>query len=115
METVSPETVLPKNLAIDTRHKSYSMDKGLDVREEFAAFKDHARANGRTAVDWSAAFSGWLRQSAKRAELANTRPGKRSTDDKVRDGMALAARLAAEEAGEEPQNVIHFPQLTDGA
>lgn len=48
------------------------------------------------------------------AAEASTRPtpGKRTTSDKVRDGIALAERLAAEEAAQ--SNVIHL-QLTEGA
>lgn len=66
LETVSPETVYPRGFVADTRHKAYAMEKGLDVGDELDAFRDHAKANGRTAVDWAAAFSGWLRNSAKR-------------------------------------------------
>lgn len=74
LETVSPETVLPRNFVASTRHKAFAMEKGLDIGEELAAFKDHARANGRTLVDWSAGFNSWLRQSAKRRDEKQGQP-----------------------------------------
>src|SRR5690349_17443575 len=45
IETVSPETLLPRSFGASTRHKAFAMERGLDIAEELAAFKDHARAN----------------------------------------------------------------------
>jgi hypothetical protein len=95
-ETASPETVLPRNLTPGNRHKAYALENALDLREELDAFRDHARANGRTAVDWDAALMGWLRQSVKRG-----RPGtsnRRVTpDDRINDHVQLVARLSADD------------------
>jgi hypothetical protein len=82
LETVSPETVLPRSFVASTRHKAYAMEKGLDIGEELAAFKDHARANGRTLVDWSAGFSSWLRAGAKRSK-GERRPGSSVWDNDI--------------------------------
>lgn len=47
------------------------------------------------------------------ATEASARPktGKRTNEDRVHDGLRLAAELAAESGN----NVVHFPQLTEGA
>lgn len=47
------------------------------------------------------------------ASEASARPktGKRTNEDRVADGLRLAAELAAESG----TNVVHFPQLTEGA
>lgn len=44
---------------------------GLNPHLELAAFRDHARATGRCAVDWDAAFRNWCRKSAKRRAVAS--------------------------------------------
>jgi hypothetical protein len=74
METVSPETVLPKNFSMTTRHKAYAMENGLDIGDEFTRFKLFAREHGRLAADWNAAFARWLMDSTKR-EKGSKRPG----------------------------------------
>jgi hypothetical protein len=94
-ETVSPETVLPRNLTPGNRHKAFALEHALNLSEEVAAFKDHARATGRTAVDWDAALMSWLRQSVKRTAAGTTR--RPTTDDRVREHAQLVARLAADE------------------
>lgn len=92
LETVSPETVFPRSWRPNTRHQAYAMENALNIQDEALGFAAHARANGRTAVDWDAAFAGWMLKSKKSPAV------RRSTDDKVRGGLALAARLAAQEA-----------------
>lgn len=77
LETVSPETVLPRNFVASMRHKAFAMEKGLDIGDELAAFKAHAKAHGRTLVDWDAGFKSWLIASTKRAKDkgGSPRPG----------------------------------------
>jgi hypothetical protein len=91
LETVSPETVLPRNFVASTRHKAFAGERGLDIAHELAAFKAHAKANARTLVDWDAGFNAWLLASAKRAKEkdGSPRPGSSVWDRPAsRDGDA---------------------------
>jgi hypothetical protein len=64
----------------------------------------------------TARIAEWRAETDLATEAARRpKPGKRTTDDRVREGMELAARLAAEEAEAAQPNIIHFPQLTEGA
>jgi hypothetical protein len=85
LETVSPETVLPRNFVASTRHKAFAGERGLDIAHELAAFKAHAKANARTLVDWDAGFNVWLLSAAKRAkdQAGAPRPGSSAWDRDV--------------------------------
>lgn len=97
LETVSPDTVFPRSWTPATRHRAYAMENRLDLQHEARMFAEHARANGRTAVDWDAAFMTWLGKAKPRPLNGST------TDQRVNDGMALAHRLAADEPTKPPQ------------
>lgn len=63
----------------------------------------------------AARIAEWRDERNLAAEAASRpKPGKPTTSDKVRDGIALAVRLAAEE-GNAPDNVTPFPKLIEGA
>lgn len=89
MEGTSPKTVLPRGFSATTRHKALAIERGLDIGEELAAFREHAKAHGRSVVDWDAAFNVWLLASAKRAKQqgAEKRPGS-SVWEKTTGGTA---------------------------
>lgn len=93
-----------------SEHRAFLVDlKGTGARSTTALVNDLHRKGklpGRIA-EW--------RDEHDLATEAASRPkaGKRTTSDKVRDGIALAERLAAEEA--QQSNVVHFPQITEGA
>lgn len=98
LETVSPETVFPKSWRPSTRHQAYAMEHALSIQDEALGFAAHAKANGRTAVDWDAAFMGWLIKSKKNPTAG--RPLRSTTDERVQAGIDLTRQLAAEEAAQ---------------
>lgn len=75
----------------------------VDGRIETQNFCDywHAKAGkDATKLDWSLTYRKWMRTEQQRAP-ANRPPATRSTtDDRVRDALTLAARLAEREASE---------------
>lgn len=92
------ETALPESWQPTTEHASRAVEAGLDLSREATKFRAHAEEKGRTAKNWNAAFTRWLINAADYAQrdrrAVNGRP---TTDDRVREGMALAQRLAQDE------------------
>ncbi len=87
----------------------------VDGEKETAKFIDHFRAaSGANAVkkDWIAAWRNWIRRAEKDypQPLGSSRAASKpsTTDQRVADGMALAARLAA-------QDGVPLPALFDPA
>jgi hypothetical protein len=87
LETVSPDTVFPRSWRPATRHQAYALEHRLDIGHEAQMFAEHAKATGRTARDWDAAFMTWLGKAKK--------SGGRSSD---RQGEILRAEMAAAQA-----------------
>lgn len=92
LETSVPRHVLPSTWGPTTAHQAYAMERGVDINHELRQFRSNCRSKRTTSVDWDAEFDKWLGNA--RAPATGQR---RSTDDKVRAGLSLAARLAAEE------------------
>lgn len=92
LETVSPETVFPRNWQPANRHRAYALENNLDLHHEAQMFREHARANGRTAVDWDAAFMTWLGKARPR-----TRPGTATGTNRAMTALELAAHYEAQE------------------
>jgi hypothetical protein len=75
-----------------------------NVEAETAQWMDHHRAKGTTAVDWSASWRTWMRNSVKFASngrpppgtgLATTMRPTQPGSQAVMDGLALAERVRA--------------------
>lgn len=56
---------LPDDWAPHDAHKSKAKELGLSVDSEGEGFRLHAKANGRTQLDWDAAFFMWLHNAVK--------------------------------------------------
>lgn len=92
LETVSPDTLFPRNWTPSTRHRAYALENQLDLTHEAHMFREHAHANGRTAVDWDAAFMTWLGKARPR-----TRPGTATGTNRAMTALELAAQYEAQE------------------
>ena len=71
-----PETAIPDGWGPIDAHFTLGRSLGLDAKRvqlEAASFADGARAKDRRYVDWPAAFSNWLRNTAKYAEQRGER------------------------------------------
>lgn len=56
---------LPDSWAPHENHAAKAKELGVDLKDEVEGFRYHAKANGRTQLDWDAAFFGWLRNAVK--------------------------------------------------
>lgn len=54
---------LPADWTPTDAHRTLASQLGVDLAREQRRFCDHAQANGRTQVDWDAAFRTWLDRS----------------------------------------------------
>lgn len=92
-------TQLPADWEPNEGHAAIATERGLDLDDVAANFRDHHTAKASTYVDWNAAFRTWLRRERPaQAGRTTARPsGRPTTDDRVRDGMELAQRLKAHE------------------
>lgn len=57
------KTPLPKNWAPTAAHIARAKEQGLDVISLAEDFRLHAKANGRIAASWNAAFTTWLKKA----------------------------------------------------
>lgn len=62
-------------------HKEQASELHLNLTTEADKFRDHARANGRTAKDWDAAFRNWLRKAAEYVGNVRALPGRPAPDE----------------------------------
>jgi hypothetical protein len=63
-------------------------DAGISVKDEIAKFRDHAAANGKTQLDWQAAFRTWARNAVKwsaQRQSPSYQPKYQSAADKQRE------------------------------
>lgn len=65
----------PKDFAIsdDMREWAHTKTPAIDIDHETERFLDYAKANGKTYVDWSAAWRNWMKRALDYAK-PNTRP-----------------------------------------
>ncbi len=101
LEVSIPRHRLPASWAPTTTHKAKCLERGIDLTHELHQFRSHAKARAVVAVDWDAEFDRWLGNA--RPRTPDGRPTRRTTDDKVRDGLDLARRLAADQPPDTPQ------------
>lgn len=85
---------LPDQWAPDEEGQAFATGRGLDPREEAAAFSDHYRASGARSPDWAAKFRAWCRVASANRARARVAPPRRA---RWTDGNELRAAQAAVE------------------
>lgn len=63
--SISRATPFPEGFVFNERAEEMAKGRGLNVHQEFAAFRDHHTAKGSLFRDWQAAFRTWLRNAVK--------------------------------------------------
>lgn len=96
LETSVPRHVLDSTWSPTTAHKAYALTRGLDLEHETRQFRAHCRSRRVVSVDFDAEFDKWLGNA--RSSRAGPGASKTTTDDRVRAGLELAARMRADEA-----------------
>lgn len=88
----------------------------VDGRTETAAFIDYWRSKtgaNATKLDWTATWRNWMRKATPphNRGVANGQPRESTTDQRVRQGLALAAKYEAAEAAvvEHPPTLRALP------
>lgn len=76
----APKGLLPKGWRPTVRSVKLCQELGLELSDETARFRDHARQSGRAAADWHAAFNNWLRDSRRRQAEGSARPSSGGRD-----------------------------------
>lgn len=95
---------LPADFRPSPEHMHRAAETGLDLLRELTKFQAHAEEKGRTAENWNAAFTRWLINAAEYAQRDQRTGSKRpTTDDRVREGLALARRLDQDDQLDIPQ------------
>jgi len=56
-------TPFPEDLKPSERHAELAGQCSVDLDAAFASFRDWSRANGKTYLDWDAAFNNWIRNT----------------------------------------------------
>jgi hypothetical protein len=69
-------TALPDSWKPNEAHAALATERGVGLGEEAESFRDHAKANGRTLLDWDAGFRNWLRKATPRKGLHVVKGGK---------------------------------------
>lgn len=59
-------TQIPQDWAPNEKHAAIADAEGVDLGREAIRFRDHFTANGKTHIDWDAAFRNWLRNDQYR-------------------------------------------------
>jgi hypothetical protein len=62
---LSRPSSFPDGFNFNERAEEMAKGRGLNVHQEFAAFRDHHVAKGSVFKDWDAAFRTWLRNAVK--------------------------------------------------
>lgn len=109
LETVVPRHLIPADFAPGNEHKAYAGERGINLSHELRQFWLHCKSKRTTSLDWDAEFMKWL-GNARVPHSGGTKP---TTSNKVREGIALAERLAAEEA--DAENVVPIRPQIEGA
>lgn len=109
LETSVPRHILPAGWMPGNAHKAYAGERGIDLGHELHQFRAHCKSKRVTSLDWDAEFDKWLGNA--RSPRGGGAPAKRTTSDRVRTGLEIAAAFAQADG----TNVVAFPQLTEGA
>jgi hypothetical protein len=111
------QTRIAEDFALDDSMRSWSAENtpSINIDRETANFIDYWRSTSRnpTKTDWLATWRKWMRGEQTKAEQfrgqSNGRPvnGSRpsTTDQRVSDALAMAARYAEQESREEQQRL----------
>lgn len=91
-----PAGPLPKDWAPTEEHQRRAAQHRIDLNREAEQFRLHAEANGRTAVNWNAAFTMWLSKSQQFAGKQSTGIHPSATERKDQQFAALAQRRQAD-------------------
>lgn len=109
---------LPPDFTPTDDHKQRVHELGVDLKDALEDFHLWAESEGITSRSWNARFTQFIKRRAKFAENDAARTPhsggtKPTTSNKVREGIALAERLAAEEA--DTENVVPIRPQIEGA
>lgn len=83
-------TQRPESFTPSQAHVDLAVERGVDLRAEWAKFCDWTDANGKTYKDWPAALRNWIR---------NARPAPGQQPSRVQQHLDLARQLQAEQDG----------------
>jgi len=99
---------LPESWEPNEGHRELAKEEGVSLVRETQVFKAHAAANGRTMVDWDAAFRSWLLKAREmRGSGATTnvdetaRDVARANEARVRQAQAEAEARREQDEREE--------------
>lgn len=76
---------LPADWMPSNAHSLLAASLKVDLDLEAEKFKDYCVANGRSFVDWDAAFRNWLRRAAEQPRQRPDTQQRRGRDDEIRD------------------------------
>jgi hypothetical protein len=79
----SVTTMLPDDFAPNAEHATIARDRGLDLAEVFAQFRDWAAANATRKADWNATLRNWLRREKSHHVAPRGSSGPRSINSEV--------------------------------
>lgn len=71
---------LPADWKPTDEHRSFALERGVDVEHEADSFRAHAEANDRRVVVWNAAFRQWLIKARPTQQPAGGRGGQTLTE-----------------------------------
>ena len=72
---------LPDDWQPSDAHRQLAAERGVDLDEEAAKFRDWCAANGATKKDWEATFRNWIRNA--RVAPGNVRPIRPAEDGRI--------------------------------
>ena len=82
---LDPDWIPPQGLRAQMRAEY----PGVDLKAAHLQFVDHFTATGKTMVDWTAAWRGWIRREAKYQRPRGHRNGISTADERVAQVQAL--------------------------
>lgn len=88
------KTQLPDDWKPNDAHRQQAVSMlGVSVEREAEAFRDHAKATGRTMLDWDAAFRTWLRKAQEFRKPQHGTPAAQVRDEQPGQGRSQVADL----------------------
>jgi hypothetical protein len=79
------KTLLPDDFAPNAEHATIARERGLNLGEVFAGFRDWCAENGAQKADWQATFRNWLRRERAPHGAARGPSGGRSRNSDALD------------------------------
>lgn len=90
-KTRTVKTLLPESFAPNAEHATIARERGVNLVEQFAQFRDWCAANGARKADWNATLRNWLRNDRARGGAARGLGGHRSRNSDVLEYCARKA------------------------